>query len=40
MNLTDAKYHWKNWIDWILDSWWAKTSQSQKYTFREKDPIN
>ena len=40
MNLTDANYHWKNWVDWILDSWWEKTSQPQKYTFGEKKPIN
>ena len=21
MNLTDANYDWKNWVDWILDTW-------------------
>ena len=20
MNLKDANYHWKNWVDWILDT--------------------
>ena len=25
MNLTDGNWHWKNWVDWILDSWWDKT---------------
>ena len=24
MNITDANYHWKNWVDWILDTWWDK----------------
>ena len=38
MNLTDTNYHWKNWVDWILDTWWDKTLQPQKCTFREKEP--
>ena len=38
MNLTDANYHWKNWVDWILDTWWNKTLQPQKCTFWEKEP--
>ena len=38
MNLTDANYHWKNWVDWILDTWWDKTLQPQKCTFWEKEP--
>ena len=25
MNFTDANYHWKNLVDWILDTWWDKT---------------
>ena len=25
INLTDANYHWKNWVAWILDTWWDKT---------------
>ena len=38
MNLTGANYHWKNWVDWILDTWWDKTLQPQKCTFWEKEP--
>ena len=38
MNLTDANYYWKIWVDWILDTWWDKTLQLQKYTFWEKEP--
>ena len=38
MNLTDANYHLKNWVDWILDTWWDKTLQLQKCTFWEKEP--
>ena len=30
MNLTDANYHWKIGVDWILDTWWDKTMQPQK----------
>ena len=37
MKLTDANYHWKNWVDWILDTWWDKTLPPQKGTFREKE---
>ena len=37
MNLTDANYHWKNWVDWILDTWWDKTLQPQKGRFWEKE---
>ena len=33
MNLTDANYHWKNWVDWILDTWWNKTLKPQKGIF-------
>ena len=36
MNLTETNYHWKNWVDWILDTWWDKTLQPQKHTFWEK----
>ena len=39
MNLTDANYHWKIWVDWILNSWWDKTLRPQKCTFWEKEPI-
>ena len=35
-NLRDVNYHWKYWLDWILDTWWDKTLLSQKYTFWEK----
>ena len=28
MNLTDLNYHWKKWVDWILDTWWDKTYMS------------
>ena len=38
MNLTDANYHGKNWVDWILDTYWDKTLQPQKCTFWEKEP--
>ena len=34
MNLADSNYHWKNWVDWILDS-----RKSHKCTFWEKEPI-
>ena len=37
-NLTDANYHWKNWVDWILDTWRDKTLQPQKCIFWEKEP--
>ena len=37
MKLTDANYHWKNWVDWILDTWWDKILPPQKGTFREKE---
>ena len=29
MNLAHANYHWKNWVDWILDTQWDKTLQPQ-----------
>ena len=38
MNLTDTNYHWKNWVDWILDTWWDKALQPQKCPFGEKEP--
>ena len=38
MNLEDKNYHWKKWFDWILDSWWDKILQSQKWKFWEKEP--
>ena len=38
MSLTDANYNWKNWVDWILDTWWGKTLQPQNCTFSEKEP--
>ena len=22
LNLTDANHHLKNWVDWVLDTWW------------------
>ena len=37
IKVTGANYHWKNWVDWILDTWWDKTLQSQKYKFWEKE---
>ena len=37
ISLTDANYHWKNLVDWILDTWWDKTLQPQKCTFSEKE---
>ena len=39
MNLTDVNYHWINSVDWILDTWWDKTFQPQKFTFWEREPI-
>ena len=33
MDLTDT-----NWVDWILDTWWDKIFQPQKWKFSEKDP--
>ena len=30
MNVTDANYHWKKWVDWILDTWWDKNVASSK----------
>ena len=33
MNLTDANYHWKNSVDWIIDTWWDKI-----FHFLEKEP--
>ena len=38
MDLTAANYHWKNWIDCIIDTWWDKTLQPQKCTFSKKEP--
>ena len=37
MNLTNASYSWKNWVDWIIDTWWDKTLQPQKGTFWGKE---
>ena len=37
MNLKDVNYYWKNWVDWILDTWWDKNLQPQRCTFSEKD---
>ena len=37
MNLKDVNYYSKNWVDWILDTWWDKTLQPQRCTFSEKD---
>ena len=36
MNLTDANYHWKNWVHWILDTWWDKSLEPQNIHFEEK----
>ena len=39
MNLTDANYHWKKWVDWILDTWWDKNVASSKMSsFGKKSP--
>ena len=38
MSLTYANYHWKNWVDWILDTWWDKTLPHQKCTISKKEP--
>ena len=35
MNLTDTNYHWKKGVDWIIDKWWDKILQSEKWTFWE-----
>ena len=35
MNFTGANYHWKNWVDWILDD---RNLQPQKCAFSEKEP--
>ena len=32
--------HWKNWVDWIIDTWGDKILQPQKVTFLEKSPKN
>ena len=36
-SLRDANYHWKNWVDCKLDTWWDKTLQPQNCTFSEKE---
>ena len=38
MNLIDVNNYWKNWVDWIVLTWWDKTLQLQKCTFWEKEP--
>ena len=38
IKLAGANYHWKNLVDWMLDTWWDKTLQPQKYKFSEKEP--
>ena len=38
MNLTDKNYHWKNWVDRIVDTWWDKTFRPQKCTSWVKEP--
>ena len=38
MNITDANHHWKNWVDWILDTWWDKILQPQKGIFEKRSP--
>ena len=38
MNLT--KYHWKNWVDWILDTWWEKICNLKNLHFEKKSPKN
>ena len=40
MNLTDAKYDWKNCVDWILDTWWDKALQPQNKKFKKKNYIS
>ena len=37
LNLTDTNFHWKNYIDWIFDTWWDNILQPEKWTFCEKN---
>ena len=38
MNNEEARYHQKNWVDWIFGAWWDKILQPQKWTFWGKEP--
>ena len=39
MNLTDAHFDWKNWVDRILDTWWDKTPCNLKNVYFEKKSL-